>query len=340
MRCLVTGGAGFIGSHVVERLLDRGDDVVVLDNYLTGHRHNLATLLGRPRLTVIEADVAEPLPEEDLTGPFDLVMHLASPASPVGYQAYPIETHLANSVGTLAMLRIAQRDGARFMLASTSEIYGEPLEHPQKETYRGNVNPIGPRSCYDEGKRFAESLTMEFHRKFGLDVRVARIFNTYGPRSRPDDGRVIPNFCVQALRGDPITIYGDGSQTRSFCYVDDLVEGLMRLSDTDGLAGEVVNLGNPIETTVRELATRIVALAGSSSEILYKPKPADDPSRRCPDITKARQLLGWSPQVSLDEGLSRTIEWFRALELEEQVGAEEVAPVSASAKGGASKRSG
>jgi len=267
-------------------------------------------------------------------------MHLASPASPVGYQAYPIETHLANSVGTLAMLRIAQRDGARFMLASTSEIYGEPLEHPQKETYRGNVNPIGPRSCYDEGKRFAESLTMEFHRKFGLDVRVARIFNTYGPRSRPDDGRVIPNFCVQALRGDPITIYGDGSQTRSFCYVDDLVEGLMRLSDTDGLAGEVVNLGNPIETTVRELATRIVALAGSSSEILYKPKPADDPSRRCPDITKARQLLGWSPQVSLDEGLSRTIEWFRALELEEQVGAEEVAPVSASAKGGASKRSG
>jgi len=314
MRSLVAGGSGFIGSHLVERLLQRGHAVVVVDNFLTGRRENLAEVATDERLTVLELDLTRPLPAELLPDRFDLVIHLASPASPVGYRTFPIETHLVNAVGTFSLLEIARRDRARFILASTSEVYGEPLEHPQSESYRGNVNPVGPRSCYDESKRFAESLTMEFHRHYGLDTRIARIFNTYGPRSRSDDGRVVPNFCVQALRGDPITIYGDGSQTRSFCYVDDLVSGLLALADRDGLAGEVVNLGNPAEITVRELAIRIAALAQSSSPVHFQPMPADDPTRRCPDISKARRLLGWEPRVPLEEGLQHTLDWFRALE--------------------------
>jgi nucleoside-diphosphate-sugar epimerase len=312
MRSLVAGGSGFIGSHLVERLLARGDSVVVLDNFLTGRRENLAGLTGNGRLRVIVHDLTKPLPAESLLERFDCIFHLASPASPVGYRMFPIETHLVNSVGTFSLLEIARRVGARFVLASTSEVYGEPLVHPQSEDYWGNVNPIGPRSCYDESKRFAESLTIEFYRHYGLDARIARIFNTYGPRSRPDDGRVVPNFCVQALRGKPMTIYGDGSQTRSFCYVDDLVAGLLALGERDGLAGEVVNLGNPVEITIRQLAETIAMLAGSRSPIHYQGLPADDPTRRCPDIRKAQRILGWTPRVSLEDGLQRTLDWFRA----------------------------
>lgn len=314
MHSLVAGGSGFIGSHLVERLLQRGDTVVVIDNFLTGRRDNLAAVAADKRLTVLALDLTRPLAVDMLPDRFDLVFHLASPASPVGYRMFPIETHLVNSVGTFSLLELARRDRARFVLASTSEVYGEPLEHPQSERYWGNVNPIGLRSCYDEGKRFAESLTMEFYRHYGLDTRIARIFNTYGPRSRPDDGRVVPNFCVQALRGDPITIYGDGSQTRSFCYVDDLVSGLLALAEVEDVAGEVINLGNPAEITIRELAAKIVTLAQSDSPVQYREMPADDPTRRCPDISKARRLLGWEPQVPLEEGLRRTLVWFRTLE--------------------------
>jgi nucleoside-diphosphate-sugar epimerase len=242
--------------------------------------------------------------------PFDRVYHLASPASPVGYRRYPIETLLANSRGTYNVLEIARRDGARFFLASTSEIYGEPLVHPQPEAYWGNVNPVGPRACYDEGKRFAESLTMEFHRHHDLDTRIARIFNTFGPRSRPDDGRVVPNFCLQALRGEPITIYGDGSQTRSFCYVSDLVTGILALSDRDGLAGEIINLGNPHEISILTFAETVIALAGSRSVLQFEPLPVDDPTRRRPDIAKAHRLLGWQPGVELRDGLLQTLAWF------------------------------
>lgn len=310
MRVFVTGGSGFIGSHLVDRLLERGDEVVVVDNFLTGRRINLEHQRGNPALTVIEHNVVESMLDLPIDGALDRVVHLASPASPVGYARYPIETQLTNSIGTKNALDLARRHGARFVVSSTSEVYGDPLVHPQPETYWGNVNPIGPRACYDESKRFAESLTMEYHRQHGLDARIARIFNTYGPRSDPEDGRVVPNFCVQALRGAPITIYGTGNQTRSFCYVDDLVAGLLRLIDVDGLAGQVINLGNPVEITVRGFAETVVSLTGSRSEILYKPLPIDDPTRRQPDIAKARELLGWEPAISLEEGLRRTLAHF------------------------------
>jgi nucleoside-diphosphate-sugar epimerase len=310
MRVLVTGGSGFIGSHLVDQLLERGDEVVVVDNYLTGRPVNLDHRRNDRALTVIQHDVVEPMTDSRFDVRFDRVVHLASPASPVGYARYPIETQLTNAIGTRNALDLARRDGARFLVSSTSEVYGDPLIHPQAESYWGNVNPIGPRACYDESKRFAESLTMEYHRQHALDVRIARIFNTYGPRSDPEDGRVVPNFCVQAHRGAPITIYGSGTQTRSFCYVDDLVAGLLALLDVEGTNGHVVNLGNPVELTIRELAETIVRLTGSGSEILYRPLPIDDPTRRQPDITKARELLGWEPNVSLDTGIGRTLAYF------------------------------
>lgn len=311
MRALVTGGAGFVGSHLVDRLLEDGFAVTVADNFLTGRYVNLGHIEAHPSLKIVHQDMAEPLQESEFTGPFDRIYNLASPASPRGYSQYPIETLLVNSSGTFNALQLARRDGARFLQASTSEVYGDPLVHPQPETYWGNVNPNGPRSCYDEGKRFGESLVMDFVRRFGIDARIARIFNTYGPRSDMADGRVVPNFCVQALRGDSITIYGDGSQTRSFCYVDDLVRGLCALMETDGLAGEVVNLGNPEETTVLEFARTVIGLTGARSELRFDPLPVNDPTRRQPDITKARQLLGWDPEITLETGLEATLEYFR-----------------------------
>ena len=309
-RVLVAGGAGFIGSHLVDRLLASDDEVVVADNFLTGRFVNLAHVEHDPRLRIVHCDLAEPLAKDDFAGPFDRIYNLASPASPRGYGRYPIQTQLVNSVGAIHLLELARRDGARFLQASTSEVYGDPLVHPQTEDYWGNVNPNGPRSCYDEGKRFAESVAMEFVRQYGLDVRIARIFNTYGPRSNPDDGRVVPNFCVQALRGEPLTVYGDGNQTRSFCYVDDLVDGFLRLMETDGLRGEVVNLGNPEEITVGRLAELIVNLARSSAPVLYQPLPVDDPTRRCPDIAKADRLLDWRPMIDLRLGLAATLDYF------------------------------
>ena len=310
VRSLVTGGGGFVGSHLVDALRAVGQQVVVVDNFLTGRRTNLAHRVGDPGLTVVEADVAAPLPP--LPGPFSRVYHLASPASPVAYRRHPLETLLVNSVGTRQALELALRDGARFLLASTSEVYGDPLVHPQPESYWGNVSPVGLRSCYDEGKRFAESLTATYVRTHRVDARIARIFNTYGPRSRPDDGRVVPNFCIQALTGEPLTVYGDGRQTRSLCYVGDLVAGLVTLMEADGLGGEVVNLGNPFEVSVAELALRIRSLVGARSTVEHLPLPGDDPSRRRPDIAKARRLLGWVPRVSLDEGLGHTLDSFRA----------------------------
>ena len=311
MRTLVTGGAGMIGSHLVDALLARGDEVVVADNLLTGRRENLAHLAGRPALTFVETDVcAEPNPLARL-GPVDRVYHLASPASPVDFARYPLEILATSAEGTRHALELARRWGAVFVLASTSEVYGDPEQHPQAETYRGNVNPIGPRSCYDEGKRFAESLTMAHWRVHGVDVRIARLFNTYGPRSRPDDGRVVPTFCVQALTGEPLTIFGSGNQTRSLCYVDDTVRGLLALADASNIAGEVVNLGSPEERTVLEIAEIIAGAGGGSCRLERKPLPVDDPSRRCPDIAKARRLLAWAPRVDLATGLERTLAYFR-----------------------------
>ncbi len=312
MRVLVTGGAGFIGSHLVDQLLDGGHAVVVADSFLTGRYINLVHAEHHPRLQIVHQDVTRPLAPDFFTVPFEAIYNLASPASPQGYGRYPIETQLVNSVGTFHALELARQHKSRFLQASTSEVYGDPLVHPQVETYWGNVNPNGPRACYDEGKRFAESLVMEFVRQHSLDARIARIFNTYGPRSNPRDGRVVPNFCVQAIRGEPITIYGDGSQTRSFCYVDDLVRGLLRLMECDGLAGEVVNLGNPHEFTIREFADQVVALADSGSPILYQPLPVDDPTRRRPDISKAIRLLDWQPQVNSSDGLGATLAYFRS----------------------------
>lgn len=310
MQILVTGGAGFIGSHLVDRLLDQGHEVVVADNFLTGRYVNLAHVESHPRLKILHQDMTKPLLHEVSSYTYQRVYNLASPASPRGYGRYPIETLLVNSSGILQALELASRTGARFLQTSTSEVYGDPEIHPQVETYWGNVNPNGSRSCYDEGKRFAESLVMEFVRRRGVDARIARIFNTYGPRSHPADGRVVPNFCVQALRGEPLTLYGDGSQTRSFCYVSDLVAGLIRLMETDGLQGEVVNLGNPREITIREFAEMILALTGARSTVHLEPLPMDDPSRRQPDITRARSLLGWEPMVDLRNGLQLTIEYF------------------------------
>jgi nucleoside-diphosphate-sugar epimerase len=310
MRTLVTGGSGFIGSHLVDQLLGRGDHVVVIDNYLTGRRVNLLHQEANERLTIVEQDVVESLTSAPFLQPFDRIIHLASPASPVGYAKYPIQTQLVNAFGTRNVLDLAHRDGARIVYSSTSEIYGDPLVHPQNESYWGNVNPVGPRACYDESKRFAESLITEYHRQHGVDTRIARIFNTYGPRSDPQDGRVVPNFCMQALQGEPISIYGNGLQTRSFCFVSDTVNGLLALADTDGIGGEVINIGNPAEITIADFARTVVRIARSNSKILFKPLPVDDPTRRKPDISKAHRLLGWEPRIDLEDGLTRTIAYF------------------------------
>ena len=306
MRHLVSGAAGFIGSHLCDRLIRDGHTVTGLDNFATGSRRNLEQLERVPQFRLMECDVTEAIPAE---GPFDQVWHLASLASPREYLAHPLETLESGSSGTRNMLEAARRDGARFLLTSTSECYGDPLEHPQAETYWGHVNPVGPRSCYDESKRYAEALTMAYHRTFGLRTSIARIFNTYGPRMALDDGRVVPAFVDQALRGVPLTVFGDGSQTRSFCYVADLVEGLVRLADSDERFP--VNLGNPAELTILEFAERIRELMGNRLEIVLKPLPEDDPRRRRPDIAKARRVLGWEPKVSLEAGLRDTVEYFK-----------------------------
>jgi nucleoside-diphosphate-sugar epimerase len=311
VRILVAGGAGFIGSHLVERLLGDGHSVVAVDNFVTGRRTNLSHLEENTKLTLLDCDIAKPLDAQPFREGIDQVYNLASPASPKGYREHAIETHLSNSVGVWHLLELARSCGARFLQTSTSEVYGEPLVHPQPESYWGNVNPIGPRSCYDEGKRFAESLTMEFVRQYQFDARIARIFNTYGPRSKPGDGRVVPNFCVDALHGQPLTIYGTGTQTRSFCYVADLVSGLIAFMNATSMAGEVMNLGNPAEITIAQLAEIVREVAGSKSQITFMPLPEDDPTRRRPDISKADRLLGWQPTTELRAGLELTIDYFR-----------------------------
>lgn len=305
-RVVVTGGAGFLGSHLCERLLDRGDEVVCLDNLITGALANIEHLFGRPGFAFVEHDVSTYM---WVPGHVDMVLHFASPASPVDFERIPIQILKVGSLGTHNALGLAKAKSARFFIASTSEVYGDPLVHPQPETYWGNVNPIGPRGVYDEAKRFAEAMTMAYHRHHGLDVRIVRIFNTYGPRMRPDDGRAVSNFIVQALRGEPVTIYGDGSQTRSFCYVDDEVAGFLALLDSD-IVGPV-NIGNPVEFTVEELAKVVLEVTGSSSELVRLPLPVDDPAQRQPDITRARELLGWQPAIDLHTGITRTVEHFR-----------------------------
>jgi len=307
VRVLIAGGGGFLGSHLVDRFLADGAEVVALDNFVTGSRDNLAHLAGNPRFRLIEQDVIDPVTVSDK---LDGVLNLASPASPVDYLRLPIETLLVGSIGTLRLLDLARDHSARFLLASTSEVYGDPEEHPQPETYWGRVNPVGPRSVYDEAKRFAEALTMAYHRARGLDVGIARIFNTYGPRMRFNDGRVVSNFVAQALDGSPFTIYGDGSQSRSFCYVDDLIEGLVRLYRSDRT--DPVNLGNDAEFTMLELAALVQRATGSELPMTRAPLPIDDPRQRRPDLTVARSVLGWTPRVPLDEGLRRTVEDFRA----------------------------
>ncbi|MDI6825937.1 MAG: SDR family oxidoreductase [Candidatus Aenigmarchaeota archaeon] len=306
MKVLVTGGAGFIGSFLCEELLDKGYDVVCLDNFSTGKESNVKHLLQNPKFKLIKHDVTKPIELET-----DFIFHLASPASPADYQKLPIETSMANSLGTFNMLNLAKKNESGFLLASTSEVYGEPLVHPQKEDYWGNVNPIGIRSCYNVSKRFAENLSMNFFREYSLNVRIARIFNTYGPRMRLDDGRVIPNFIVQSLTGKPISVYGDGKQTRSFCYILDMIDGLMKLMSKESLSGEVVNLGAQEERTILTVAELIKNITNSNSKIVFKPLPEDDPARRKPDITKAKKLLGWEPKVDLETGLEKTIEWFK-----------------------------
>jgi len=308
--CIVSGGAGFIGSWLCESLLSEGFGVLCVDNLSTGRRENISHLEGREGFSFREADVSEGL---EARGPVDFLFHLASPASPVDYQRLPIETMMANSLGTLNALMLARDKGARILIASTSEVYGDPREHPQREDQWGNVNPIGPRSCYDESKRFAEALAMSFRRVHGLDVRIARIFNTYGPRMRGNDGRVIPNFITQALEGKPITVYGDGKQTRSFCFVSDMVEGLKRFMFTEGLSGDVINMGNPDEHTILDVAGKVRSLTGSVSGLEFSELPRDDPSRRKPDISRAVKKLGWKPDVPFEEGLEKTIKWFRKL---------------------------
>ena len=304
---VVTGGAGFLGSHLCERLLAEGHRVICVDNLLTGRRENVAALLPDPQFRFVLHDISKPLAIEE---PVDRVLHFASPASPVDYLELPIQTLKVGSLGTHNSLGLAKAHRARFLLASTSEVYGDPLIHPQPESYWGNVNPVGPRGVYDEAKRFAEAITMAYHRYHGLDTRIVRIFNTYGPRMRARDGRVVPAFIQQALLGEPMTVFGDGGQTRSFCFVSDLVEGIWRLLESD--LHEPCNIGNPAEMTVLQFAERIKAATGSRSEIAFRPLPVDDPKTRQPDITQARARLGWEPKVSLDEGLARTIEYFRA----------------------------
>jgi len=308
MRVLVTGAAGFLGSHLCDRLLAQGYRVVGMDNFLTGNSANVAHLRSHPDFQLVLHDVTNFI---ELEGPLDAVLHFASPASPVDYLEHPIPTLKVGSLGTHKALGLAKAKGARFLLASTSEVYGDPLVHPQPESYWGNVNPVGPRGVYDEAKRFAEALTMAYHRYHGLDTRIVRIFNTYGPRMRPHDGRVVSNFIVQALHGEPLTVYGDGSQTRSFCYVDDLVTGIVLLFERGD--ADPTNLGNPHEFTVRELAALVLKLTGSRSEIVERPLPVDDPRVRQPDIGRVRETLGWEPKVGLEEGLRRTIDYFRRL---------------------------
>jgi UDP-glucuronate decarboxylase len=303
-KVMVTGGAGFLGSHLCERLVADGADVVCVDNLFTGSRNNIAGLLGHPQFELVREDVTNPLKME-----VDLIYHLACPASPVHYQRNPVRTIRTAVEGTLNVLEAAREAGARVLLASTSEVYGDPAIHPQEESYWGNVNPIGPRACYDEGKRCAEALAVSYAAQYGVEVRIARIFNTYGPRLQEHDGRVISNFIVQALRGDPITVYGAGSQTRSFCYVSDLIEGFVRLMASPH-GSTPINLGNPKEIGIGDLARQIKALCASRSSIVEAPRPMDDPCRRKPDITRAREILGWEPTVSLAEGLARTIAYF------------------------------
>jgi UDP-glucuronate decarboxylase len=307
-RVLVTGGAGFLGSHLCDRLLGDGHEVLCVDNFFTGAKRNIAHLLDNPAFELIRHDVTFPLYVE-----VDEIYNLACPASPIHYQHDPVQTTKTSVHGAINMLGLAKRVGATILQASTSEVYGDPAVHPQTEDYWGHVNPIGPRSCYDEGKRCAETLFFDYHRQLGLRIKVARIFNTYGPRMHPADGRVVSNFIVQALSGNPITIYGEGTQTRSFCYVDDLIDGLVRLMASPDAVTGPVNLGNPSEFSMRELGDLVVAKVGSSSAIASEPLPADDPRQRRPDIGRARELLGWEPRVSLEEGLDRTIAYFREL---------------------------
>ena len=307
MRVLITGAAGFIGSHLCDRFLNEGFKVIGMDNFLTGSPDNIAHLFGNKNFHFIEYNVTNFI---YIQGDIDIVLHFACPASPVDYMNYPIQTLKVDSLGTLHTVGLAKAKKARYIFASTSEIYGDPQVHPQPEDYWGYVNPVGKRSVYDEAKRFSEATTMAYHREHGIDVRILRIFNTYGPRMRLDDGRVIPNFVGQALRGEDLTVYGDGSQTRSFCYIDDLVEGIYRASIYENLNGEVINLGNPEEYRIIDLAKKIIEKTNSESKIVFKPLPEDDPKRRCPDITKARKLLDWEPKVSLDEGLEKTIKYF------------------------------
>ena len=307
MRILVTGGAGFLGSHLSDRLLEMGHEVVVADNFYTGNKENIAHLLKNPRFELIRHDVTFPLYVE-----VDGIFNLACPASPVQYQKNPVQTFKTSVHGAINMLGLAKRTGARFLQASTSEIYGDPTISPQTEDYWGNVNPIGIRSCYDEGKRAAETLTFDYHRQFGLDIRVARIFNTYGPRMAPDDGRVVSNFIVQALKGNPLTVYGDGSQTRSFCYVSDLIDGLVKLFFTERVL-EPINLGNPTPINMKELAQEVISLTSSNSEIEFLELPQDDPKQREPNISRAKSLLGWAPSINRFEGLKKTVEYFKSL---------------------------
>ena len=307
-RVVVTGGAGFLGSHLTDALLDRGDEVVVLDNLVTGNLRNLQHLAGRDGFTFVNHDVTEPV---SVPGEVDAVLHFASPASPPAYLALPVETLMVGSRGTHNALGLARAKGARFMVSSTSEVYGDPSVHPQPESYWGNVNPIGPRSVYDEAKRFTEALTMAYHRTHGLDVRIVRIFNTYGPRMQHDDGRVVTNFIMQALKGEPLTIYGDGSQTRSFCFVDDEVRGFLALLDGDHTGP--INIGNDGEFTMLELAEVVLEVTGSSSPLEFRPLPVDDPKQRRPDLTLARGLLGWEPTIDLRAGVTRTAEYFRGV---------------------------
>jgi dTDP-glucose 4,6-dehydratase len=311
-RYLITGGAGFIGSHLCETFLHRGHEVICMDNYSTGARSNVAGFAANPRFTFVQHNVTRFI---DIGEPLDYVLHFASPASPIDYLELPIPTLKVGSLGTHNALGLAKAKKAVFLLASTSEVYGDPLVRPQNEEYWGNVNPVGPRGVYDEAKRFAEAITMAYHRFHGLDSRIVRIFNTYGPRMRMQDGRVVPNFIAQALKGQPITVYGQGQQTRSFQYIDDLVAGICKLLESDHHLP--VNIGNPHEMTVLEFAHKIIELTGSKSEIVYKPLPEDDPQVRQPDISKAKKILGWEPNVKLDDGLAKTIEYFRARLAEE-----------------------
>jgi UDP-glucuronate decarboxylase len=305
-RVLVTGGAGFLGSHLCDRLVELGHDVVCVDNFFTGRKDNIAHLIAKPNFELIRHDVTFPLYVE-----VDQIYNLACPASPINYQHDPVQTTKTSVHGSINVLGLAKRVGARILQASTSEVYGDPVVHPQSEDYWGNVNPIGPRSCYDEGKRCAETLFFDYHRQHGLEIKVARIFNTYGTRMHPNDGRVVSNFIMQALLGEPITIYGDGTQTRSFCYVDDMIRAFLAFMESPATVTGPINLGNPVEFTIGELAEKVLALTKSKSGIDYRPLPADDPVQRRPDITRANSLLGWSPKIHLDEGLAYTVEYFR-----------------------------